>query len=186
VLADERAPGLRSAGGSPAPADRPYPRTTRLDFLARCRPATAACFRYWDGKCGNRQMPARSDIDPLEMKEWLPGLALIDVRHLKPEEAADRRFPYELRYRLVGTRPTMLRGYDVTGMRVETGWFGASLDAALENYRLVIEQRTPVYDWDRTPSTDGFAREGETLLMPLSGDGERVDMVLVYQEVDTL
>ena len=162
-------------------AKRSYPRTTALDFLRRCRPATAAFYSYWDGKRRGRAMPARADIDPLEMKEWLSGTALIDVKR-------DRTRPdrYELRYRLIGTRPTRLRGQEVTGMRVEIGYFGADLAAALENYRLVIEEKTLVYDWDRTPSADGFAREVETLLLPLSSDGHTVDMVLVYQEVDTL
>jgi hypothetical protein len=69
-------------------------------------------------------------------------------------------------------------------MAVQDAWFGASLDAALENYRLVIEEVRPVYDWDRTPAPSGFAREAETLLLPLSSDGTTVDMVLVYQEAD--
>jgi hypothetical protein len=138
-----------------------YPRTTSLDFLTRCRPATAAFYRYWDGKRRDRAMPSRADIDPLEMSSWLAGTALVDVKH-----TPDGPAPYELRYRLVGTRPTALRGQ--------------------ENYRLVITGKTHVYDWDRTPATDGFSREAETLLLPLSADGETVDMVLVYQEVDTL
>ena len=167
--------------GGTSSASPGYPRTTSLDFLERCRPSTAAFYRYWDGKRRGRAMPARADIDPLEMKDWLKGTALVDVTR-------DPSAPngYALRYRLVGTRPTLLRGQNVTGMRVDIAYFGASLEAALENYRLVIEGKTPVYDWDRTPSADGFAREGETLLLPLSSDGENVDMVLVYQEVDTL
>jgi len=165
-------------------ADSAYPRTTALDFLRRCRPTTAAFYRYWDGKRRGRRMPARADIDPLEMKSWLAGIALIDVKRVR--DAKPGTFPYELRYRLVGSRPTLLRGQDVTGMLVTIGYFGADLSAAMENYRLVIEEKTLVYDWDRTPSTDGFAREGETLLLPLSSDDHSVDMVLVYQEVDTL
>ncbi|HVM86462.1 MAG TPA: PAS domain-containing protein [Candidatus Binatia bacterium] len=158
-----------------------YPRTTALDFMARCRPSTAAFYKYWDSKRRGRAMPARADIDPLEMKEWLAGTALIDVIR---DPAAPGT--YELRYRLVGSRPTLLRGMDVTGMRVDIAYYGANRDAAMENYRLVIEEKKLVYDWDHTPSADGFAREGETLLLPLSSDGETVDMVLVYQEVDTL
>ena len=165
-------------------ANSNYPRTTALDFLQRCRPPTAAFYRYWASKHRGRAMPSRSDIDPLEMKDWLPGVALIDVKSVADTKPG--AFPYELRYRLIGTRPTRLRGQDVTGMRVEIAYFGADLGAALENYRLVIEQKTQVYDWDRTPSSDGFAREAETLLLPLSADGKAVDMVLVYQEVDTV
>jgi hypothetical protein len=163
-------------------ADPSYPRTTSRDFLARCRPATADFFRYWDSKRRGRRMPSHADIDPSEMKPWLAGTALIEVTREPPGSLR----PYALRYRLIGTRPTLLRGRDVTGMRVESGYFGANVEAALENYRLVIEERTLVYDWDRTPSADGLSREAETLLLPLSTDGENVDMVLVYQEVDTL
>jgi hypothetical protein len=166
--------------GSPSAIGN-YPRTTSRGFLSSCRESTAAFYRYWDMKRGDRVMPSRADIDPLEMKSWLAGTALIDVKR----DAASPN-GYALRYRLIGTQPTKLRGRDVTGMRVEIGYFGANLEAALENYRLVIEEKTHVYDWDRTPSTDGFAREAETLLLPLSADGETVDMVLVYQEVDTL
>ncbi len=168
--------------GKPLASTSGYPRTTTLDFMKRCRPATAAFYDYWDEKRRGRAMPARSDIDPLEMKRWLPGTALVNVTHNPPGAST----PYELRYRLIGTMPTKLRGQDVTGMKVEIGYFGASLEAALENYRLVIEEKTLVYDWDRTRSSDGFAREAETLLLPLSADGETVDMVLVYQEVDAI
>jgi hypothetical protein len=159
--------------------ERDYPRSTGLDFLNRCRPATAAFYRYWNAKRGTRAMPARADLDPVEMKPWLPGVALIEVA--RAENAGGR---YALRYRLIGTRPTRLRGREVTGLTVEEGYFGASLAAALENYRLVIEEKKPVYDWDHTPAESGFAREAETLLLPLSSDGRSVDMVLVYQEVD--
>jgi hypothetical protein len=167
-------------------AGRPYPRTTSLDFLRRCRPATADFYRYWDLKRRGRAMPARADIDPLEMKGWLPGMALIDVRRDPQSSHSGSSQPHSLHYRLIGTRPTRLRGREVTGMSVEVGYFGASLEAALENYRLVIEERKVVYDWDRTPSADGLAREAETLLLPLSNDGETVDMVLVYQEAEGL
>ncbi len=167
------------------PAPEPdYPRTTALDFLARCRPATAAFYRYWEQKRGSRAMPARGDLDVLEMKPWLAGLALIEVKRGPQQAGGDPAAPYALRYRLIGTRPTQLRGREVTGLTVDEGYFGASLAAALENYRLVIEEKRVVYDWDRTPATSGFAREGETLLLPLSSDGESVDMVVVYQEVD--
>lgn len=156
-----------------------YPRTTALDFLQRCRATTAGFYHYWNSKRRGRRMPSRADIDFLEMKPWFAGTALIGVTRNPTAPNG-----YELRYHLVGTQPTLLRGQDVTGMRVDIGYFGADLAAALENYRLVIEQKTLVFDWDRTPSGDGTLREGETLLLPLSSDGENVDMVLVYQEVD--
>jgi hypothetical protein len=150
-----------------------YPRKTSLDFLEHCLPRVASFYRYWDNKRQGRKMPSRADLDPIEMKPWLPGITLIDVFHN----------PRRLVYRLVGTKLIELRGRDVTGMTVEEGFIGASLEDVLENYRLAIEEKTLVYDWDPLPTPDGWLREPEGLLLPLSSDGETVDKVIIYSEV---
>ncbi len=150
-----------------------YPRQTSLDFLNQCSPRVASFYRYWDGKRHGRAVPSRSDLDPVEMKEWLPGITLVDVLSN----------PRRLIYRLVGTRITELRGRDVTGMSVEEGYIGSSLDEVLENYRLVIEEGKFVYDWDPLPSPDGWLQEPEGLLLPLSTDGKTIDKVIIYSEV---
>lgn len=153
-----------------------YPRIAGRDFLTRCSSATRDFFAYWDGKRGSRQMPARSDLDPIEMKPWLPGLILVDVgetaRHLT--------------YRLVGSNMRILHRRDVTGLSVEDGYFGDSLAAVLENYRLAVEEKVPVFDWSATPSAFGVMRRAETLLLPLSCDGARVNKVIVYLEIAPL
>ena len=127
---------------------------------------------------GANGIPAESFIDPFRLRYLIENLIVVEI--VARPDGVGRRY----RYRLIGTRPTRLRGREVTGLTVEEGYFGASLAAALENYRLVIEEKKPVYDWDHTPAESGFAREAETLLLPLSSDGRSVDMVLVYQEVD--
>jgi hypothetical protein len=81
----------------------------RLDIPETCHPNTWAIYRYWQEKCRGRSMPARSDLDPLDMpKGLLPGLCLVDVA---PDE---RRYVY----RLVGTADVEVRGYDPTGKSV--------------------------------------------------------------------
>jgi len=121
-------------------------------------------------------MPSRADIDPLEMREWLPGIILVDVFH----------DPRRLVYRLVGSRSVELRQSDVTGRRVEDGFHGPTLDGVLENYRLVVDEQKLVYDWDGTASRSGLMRDSETLMLPLSTDGETVDMVIVYLETEAV
>lgn len=151
-----------------------YPRTTTLDFLAQCSPRVARFYEYWDGKRLGREMPSRADLDPLEMKEWLPGIILVDV--------FDN--PRRLIYRLVGSRSVELRQSDVTGRSVEDGFHGSTLKGVLENYRLVVDERKLVYDWDGTASRSGLMKDSETLMLPLSADGKRVDMVVVYLETE--
>jgi hypothetical protein len=149
-----------------------YPRTTSIEFLDRCSPATAAFYRYWDGARRGRPMPARADLDPLEMKPWLPGLILVDVK----------RNPFRLVYRLVGERSVEVRGFSPTGKTVEEGFHGTVLAEVLENYRLVVEEKKLVYDWDSLPSASGLLCNAGVLLLPLSSDGDTVDMVVAYLE----
>ena len=153
-----------------------YPRQTGTEFLTRCSAMTRDFYSYWDGKRGSRPMPARADLDPIEMKPWLAGLILVDV-------GATSR---DLTYRLVGSNMRVLHQRDVTGLSVVDGYFGDSLEAVLENYRLAIEEKVPVFDWSATPSSFGVMRRAETLLLPLSSDGMKVDKVIVYLEIAPL
>lgn len=151
-----------------------YPRTTDMELMARrCRPATLAFYRYWDAKRAGRRMPARRDIDPLEMKSWLANMQLIDVHHN----------PRRLVYRLVGEVDVSFRGYNPTGRTVEECGIGRNIDETLKNYETVISQRTGVYDWSDYVSASGFLKSQECLLLPLSDDGETVNMVMTFADV---
>jgi hypothetical protein len=156
-----------------------YPRLTGADFLTRCSPNVRAFYEYWDSKRlladgARRPMPSRADLDPTEMKPWLANIILVDV--------SDE--PRRLSYRLVGSNQVDLRQRDVTGKPVEEGYFGESLAAVQENYRLVIDEGLPVYDWSPIPSASGVPRPAQALLLPLSGNGLTVDKVIVYMETE--
>lgn len=151
-----------------------YPRTTDMDLMARrCRPGTLAFYRYWDGKRAGRQMPARRDIDPVDMKLWLPNMQLIDVHHN----------PRRLVYRLVGEIDVSFRGYNPTGRTVEECGIGRNIAETLMNYETVIGGRACVYDWSDYVSPSGYLSSQECLLLPLSDDGETVNMVVTYADV---
>ncbi|MBI2256998.1 MAG: PAS domain-containing protein [Proteobacteria bacterium] len=152
-----------------------YQRLTSTQFLKFCSIRTAALYRYWDAKKRGRKLPARADIDPAEMKPWLPGLVLVDV---DPEP--QRRIVY----RVVGTAVCTHRGYDPTGRPVQEGLYGNVRDEVLENYRIAIDEQSIVFDYDSTPSRSGLAREIGTLFLPLSSDGTTVDKVLIYQDIE--
>jgi len=115
-------------------------------------------------------MPSRADIDPLEMRQWLPRIMLVDV---SPD---GQKFTY----RLVGTQIVDLLGINPTGRSVETAWPEEGVPMLLEAYREVVETREPVFcqqvsDWlsDQEPSA-------WAMRLPLSSDGTEVDMILAY------
>lgn len=147
-----------------------YRRTNGIAFLEICSPAVADFYRYWDGKRKGRAMPARADLDPIEMKPWLPGIVLVDIHS----------YPDYMVYRLVGSHSVEMRGRDVTGSTVQEGFHGPSLDEVLENYRIVVTEQKPVYDVEGLYSANGNLKDSESLLLPLSSDGIRVDKVIVY------
>lgn len=142
-------------------------------IFARLPPDLRVLFEYWRGKRAGRRMPARADLDPADLKPLLPSMILVDVLY-------DAAGAADFVYRLLGTREVEARGANPTGQRVAEAYFGPSQDNVLGCYRTVVEHRQPYLD-DEYYLRDGddFADEAN-IFLPLSSDGERVTMVLVY------
>ena len=124
---------------------------------------------YWQEKCAGRRMPSRSDIDPSEIKQYLPHITLVDVVD------DERRYVY----RLVGTKEVELRGYDPTGRSVTDAFFAVSAENAVQNYDMARNMRAPFYVADPFQAVDRFIGE-EDLFLPLSNDGETVNMIMIF------
>ena len=139
------------------------------DWLAAMPADVQAVYRYWDGKRGTRLMPARADLDPVDLVRFLPSILLVDV---VPD---DRLYVY----RLVGTREVRVRGKDPTGRPVTEHSFH-DRDSALANYHHVVTSRGPHIDTTPMLSTDRDVLDMETIFLPLSDNGSDVDKVLVY------
>ena len=148
-----------------------YSRTTDLaEFRSRAAPETLAFYDYWDAKRQGRLMPARADLDPVEMVSWLKCIQIIEVYHN----------PRRLKYRLVGELEVESRGFNPTGRWVEDGFIGISKDDVLHNYNTVIDGRSLLYDWGEYACGDGYLRWQETIFLPLSSDGDLIDRVITY------
>ena len=139
------------------------------DWQATCHPDVLKVLAYWESKRNGRTMPRRSDIDPAEFVGLLPNIMLVDVVD------DDRRFVY----RLVGTGEVQVRGHDPTGKSVRDGYFAATPDAAEERYQKVCNSRAPYYEVDNFQVVHRYVCEAN-LFLPLSEDGETVNMILVF------
>lgn len=136
-----------------------------------------ALFAYWDGKRGGRAMPRRSDIDPIEMRQWLGNLLLIDV-------TVEGRFVY----RLYGTRFVDNFGRDMTGRSVDD-LPADQQERVRTDYEAVcasLQPRARLYTASFEVPQRGTMQRSEAqvvtwerLVMPLSDGGERVEMLLV-------
>jgi hypothetical protein len=130
---------------------------------------------YWRSKAeaAGRAMPRRADIDPGEIPKLLPDIMLIDVL---PEG--------RYRYRLIGTANAEAHGINAKGRYLDEVLPGPEYRAhVLGLYNECVEARRPLYSESMFISTGQRIAERTTkvLFLPLSEDGERVNIVMVLQ-----
>lgn len=128
-------------------------------------------WEYWNRKRGDRIAPSRADIDPADLVPCLEGLMLLDVVGSEP-----KRF----RHRLAGTTVDQVHGISVTGVFIDEmkpRGFAVSVNADL--LRLATERQPQLVRMTFT-NRHGLRRQMHTIRLPLSADGESVNMVMVY------
>jgi hypothetical protein len=134
-----------------------------------------ALLDYWLAKRGDHAMPSRADLDPLDLPAPLwPRITLFDV--VQGEDGP--RF----RYRRVGAVFVQAFGWDPTGRFLDDVLPVGSRqrDYVVGLYRDVVAVRKPVYS-ENTSWRDGAQqphRWTQRLALPLSNDGDVVDMIL--------
>jgi hypothetical protein len=124
-------------------------------------PILSPLLHYWQEKRGPRALPARRDIDPLEM-----GPALLP--HLLLGDLLDRGT--RVRFRLVGTVVVKRFGFDPTGKYLgeqKSAWF--EMIGALN--RLAYAERAPVYAESRLAWSNTRRIDIQQLVLPLTQDG---------------
>ena len=126
---------------------------------------------YWLQRRGDRALPRRADIDPLDIPHLLPKVLLVDIE----------RDPFRVRYRVVGTDAAEWQGRDFTGNYVDEVRF-TKPDEILALYRRAAEEKTPTFRSDTWPKPNGVTRAVETAILPLSDDGEHVTQCLAIED----
>lgn len=123
---------------------------------------------YWEQKRGNRLMPARGEIDPLDIVPALPNLIIFDVQ----------RDPLDFRYRLIGTEIDKHSSHSYTGYKVTEIPHRAPPSTVWENLTMVTKEKVP--SCQRVPYVGpGYDfTETRQVLFPLSDDGQTVDHLL--------
>lgn len=133
-------------------------------------PRLKGLLRYWDEKRGSRRFPARSDIDPLDLKSVLGNIVMVDV--VQQEDGSPR-----FRYRLFGTEFVFYHGADLTGHWLDEIPNTGFRDALISMYRTVIADRSVrmvSYDYMLESRRHRF----QAVILPLSSDGEQIDIIL--------
>ena len=123
--------------------------------------------QYYLEKCAGRALPARRDLDPVDFAYALGDITLVDVAH----------DPLRFSFRLDGTRHVERFGFDLTGRSLDDFPYPEMRQAIFDSYREVVERRKP-RRYHRDLESNGRLFRYEALILPLSDDGETVNMLI--------
>ena len=130
---------------------------------------------YWNRIRGHRPMPARADVNPVDIPKLLPYVMLIDVVH----------DPLDFRFRLLGSAHDEIVGGDYRGRLFSMLPHTAKGNPIWAQYARVVDERRPICGEVTYVGQDPFVRHHfEHCLMPLSADGVTVDMIFVVTDVE--
>lgn len=129
---------------------------------------------YLSRKRGDRAMASRADIDPTEIREFLPYVVLVDIE----------RDPLRVYYRLVGTRIAEFYG-EFTGTWMHDRPISDAYRLVAEKiYRTLIETKAPVYGITEMRTRSDAMVSYEWGYFPLSNDGVNVTGGLEIESPD--
>ena len=142
-----------------------------MDFSLppNCHPKIRALHDYWAGKRRGRAMPARADLDPIDIPALLPHVFLIEVKAAEPQL---------LTYRVFGTALVELFGFDFTLQEVGKGTLPEHLPEMRARYGRVIRDGQPYYHRTRLRDRLNDFTDVDRIILPLSPDGARVDQMI--------
>ncbi len=129
---------------------------------------------YWQAKAKGK-VPSRSDVDPVDVRELLPNLMMIDMVGE----------PVRFRYRLVGTRVVQYTGFDFTGRCLDEMVFQGR-DFMEQCYRRLVAEKRPIfghYAWLVRSRHFGQCEFG---LFPLSDDGATVNRGISIEDYERM
>jgi hypothetical protein len=131
-------------------------------------PALQRLYQYWLEKRGARSMPSRTDIDPLDIRFAIGNVILIDVLDGEPPQ---------FRIRLHGTNLAEHLRYDLTGKMLDDMPQAEYRNLSRQSFTQVAVTKQPSHA-HRDLVLDNRQRRYETIVLPLSSDGDRVDVIL--------
>ena len=129
-----------------------------------------AAYDYWREKSGETWAPAWRDFELYELAPHLvPWVAVVDIKDSSGEYV----------YRFFGSARVMLHGEDFTGRSfAEIGRIAEFGQDIATEYDTVVSDKEPKLCRKHHSSTTGGWLEFESIRLPLSDTGDRVDQVV--------
>jgi hypothetical protein len=132
-------------------------------------------FQFWHGLSRGRRMPASADLDAADLARWTDNLMLVDV----PGDILD------FRIRSLGAEVAAMFGAPRAGTGIEAMTSEGERNSIIPQYRVVIDTGLPAYYETEVELSNRGVIHQRKLLLPLSGNGSKVDAVLagIYHDL---
>lgn len=131
-------------------------------------PQLVRLYDDWQRRREGRELPARTDFDPLDLSYVLGHLCLIEVEQQ----------PLRFRYRLYGTEVAAYFGLEMTSKWVDELPDLDHRRTAQAHFEEVVRHRAPLVWTKEFPSADNRRIFYEVLVLPLARKGVTVDMLM--------
>ncbi len=132
-------------------------------------PTNRTAFAYWDRIRAGRAMPSRAELDPADICGILPCVFLLDVA----------RAPLDFRYRLIGTKMASHLNRDLTEIWMSEIAHQRPPSRIWSACARVVATRLPLSSDTPYVGKHHEFKKTEDLILPLSADGETVNMLFV-------
>lgn len=124
-------------------------------------------YSYWNALRGDRAMCSRTEIDPIELRDVLTHLIILDVV----------RDPFDGIVRLAGSDVEKSVGFPLTNLALSQIWDSRETFIMSEYERLAAGTK-PRYSVNKCENAWQAHKKVSRLLCPLSTDGVTVDAIL--------
>jgi hypothetical protein len=134
------------------------------DAMSLNSPLLRRLYEDWKAR-RNHRIPRRADFDPATLSYILGSLSLIEVC----------RDPLRFRARVHGTNLAQHLGVEFTGKFLDEAQPSEYFRLVIEHLTDVVEQERPSFAWLVNEVMQPPVWENESLVLPLSRDGDSVD-----------
>jgi hypothetical protein len=150
----------------PSPPDPAGPLDSSVRERALSDVKIRKIYDYWLKKSGDGVLPARRDIDPVDVYDCLSTLMILEVVD------GGRDF----RIRLAGSQVEEAHDRPLKGLMV--GELGAEMKPTLERFQAVVQTREPDFRSSSLAAVGRSFIEFDRVALPLAEDGKTVTHLL--------
>ena len=143
--------------------------TSATEAIDVKHPRLRQLYEYWLEKRGDRKMPSRADLDPVDIRFVIGDIVLADVIDETPP-----RF----RIRVHGTNLVERVNFELTGKMLDEMPAPEFRDLVTKSFRKVTRTAEPLHVLAERMLDDRMQRY-EAIILPLSSDGRKVDRLMV-------